>query len=397
MSWIEKYTAYMQQAEAPPNFVFWSGILSIAAIMKRKVFYKRKLQTIYPNVYVILTGPPGSGKGSAIIPTVKILKSTGIPNFLADRMSAEEICAIISNGFGQGVNVSGGGTVSLGNDDKSALVVEEEFGSLFGISDWMLEFLNKMWDSGEYDYQTRSNHSKPFLIRESALCVLAGTIPEHLKFISVHRQTAAISGGFSSRCIMPYANAQQTQDFWGTVGMSKVVEDSLVDELQKIYQNINGEFTFSLEAKKTLADFYYSIDFDSIESDAIRNFRNRLITHVGKTALCLAISDQKGQVIQEKHINKAIEELKKVEKNLDVIFAFVGESQDIEGMARVQQFINKKGVTTRKEILISLKRYVSSDQLNRILTVLEDDGSGHGVFTYVLDPSTKQYLIKSKT
>ena len=65
-NWIEAYQEYTEILPSPLLFRKWVGIFFVAAAMERKVLVRTMGSQLYPNLYVLLVGPPGIGKGQAI-------------------------------------------------------------------------------------------------------------------------------------------------------------------------------------------------------------------------------------------------------------------------------------------------------------------------------------------
>ena len=75
MNWISSYAAALDPiTEAPSAYVIWSAISVISAVLKKKVWVRRGTYKVYPNQYIVLVGPPGVGKGTAIHPAHSFIK-----------------------------------------------------------------------------------------------------------------------------------------------------------------------------------------------------------------------------------------------------------------------------------------------------------------------------------
>ncbi len=76
-NWLKAYIEYTENSEAPYLFQFWAGIFSIAAALERNVWAQWD-RILYPNFYIVLVGPSGVRKGSAMYPAERILKAADI-------------------------------------------------------------------------------------------------------------------------------------------------------------------------------------------------------------------------------------------------------------------------------------------------------------------------------
>jgi hypothetical protein len=74
--------------------------------------------------------------------------------------------------------------------------------------------------------------------------------------------------------------------------------------------------------------------------------------------------------INKQDMQVAITLVKQVQANLDRAFRGFGTSQLAEVTSRIQEFIEHRGQTTRKEILTFNHKYASPEDIDRILYVL---------------------------
>jgi hypothetical protein len=58
-NWLKAYCKHTEHSEAPLDFHFWTGVSTIAACLRRRVWKDELLFTWTPNFYIILVGPPG--------------------------------------------------------------------------------------------------------------------------------------------------------------------------------------------------------------------------------------------------------------------------------------------------------------------------------------------------
>ena len=71
---IDLYMHMIGRSEVPRRFHFWSAMSLLAACVADRVWVKADIATkIYPNLYVFLVGPSGSGKEQAIKVVLKLV------------------------------------------------------------------------------------------------------------------------------------------------------------------------------------------------------------------------------------------------------------------------------------------------------------------------------------
>ena len=71
---LNLYMHMIGRSEVPRRFHFWSAMSLLAACVADRVWVKADIATkIYPNLYVFLVGPSGSGKEQAIKVVLKLV------------------------------------------------------------------------------------------------------------------------------------------------------------------------------------------------------------------------------------------------------------------------------------------------------------------------------------
>src|ERR1700728_241141 len=90
-NWILAYNeAISKISEAPGQYNIWAAIAVVSAVLKNHVRMARGPYVVNPNQYIILVGPPGVGKGTAIHPAFDIAKKLNLINTISDRVTAQK-------------------------------------------------------------------------------------------------------------------------------------------------------------------------------------------------------------------------------------------------------------------------------------------------------------------
>lgn len=339
----------------------------------------RGFYNIYPNQYIILIGPPGIGKGTAINPATALVKKAGTCNYLSDRITAEKILVKLEAGFvgtqqqgQQSAQQSQAQPFVFTYGDKTSTIISTELPVFLGTSDWMIPLLCEMWERNEFSYDTKNKGT----VSAKGLCVslFGGCVPDYIRNLSKD-STAFITSGFSSRCIFVFANDRGKPVSWPEpVSNFSKLEDDLVDDLKQI-SSLKGAFSFTKDARQVWDSFYISsLKPNEFESDVVSNFKARMVSHVVKLAMCLSVSEKDTLEITKDNLFNAIQFIDGIKKMLDIAFRSIGESQLALAQDKVLRFIEFKGITTRSEILKNLRRHITDEDLGRVLHVLEYSG-----------------------
>src|ERR1700679_960812 len=101
--WIDSYFECVSpHTDAPDDFVRWSAISLLSAVLKNHVCFETGTYVVYPNEFIVLVGPPGVGKGTVMDILEKMNEETKpnkVVNCLNDRITAEKIIERIAEGW----------------------------------------------------------------------------------------------------------------------------------------------------------------------------------------------------------------------------------------------------------------------------------------------------------
>lgn len=370
--WLLSYLDYVKDTENPASYNIWSGISALSATMKRNCFLWYHGIKFFPNQYIILVGPPGLGKGSSIKPAVHLAKEAQTVNYLSDRITAEKIIEQLATGFNHPVvNISPTGPVSgLLQTEHTGCILAKELPVFLSSSDWMHSLLCQLWDENEFEHSTKNKGSRH--IKDMCVSLLGGCVPDYIRTLTKDR-LAAVTGGFTARCIFVYSTkkSQLVSDGWGAPNGSKSqLEHDLINDLKYI-STVEGEVFLTNEAKLLWNKMYNGYGTtDEFESDALANFKSRVPSHILKLALTISLSEGDSLRITETQLDTAIKLVEEVRDNVDITFRAVGESPLAAAQDRVMRFIEARGGCTKKEILKYNHKHITEEQLKLILTAL---------------------------
>lgn len=367
--WLESYLEYVSDSEAPEDYRLWCGISAIGAALKRKVCVKRGFIDIYPNQYIVLVGPPGVGKGTAMNPAIGIVKEANVAHYIEDRATAEAIEDTLATGFAATGKVGTFGNVNIMGIEHAATAVAPELSVFLGASDWMLQFMCTLWDKNEFSYATKKSGSTT--IKDNCFSLLGACTPDYIRKINKDSM-AAVAGGFTSRTVFVYANKKAKTIAWPLPATQlQQLKNDLVEDLRTIATN-SGECSWTDEAKDRFIEFYNDTDahIDEFESEVLVNFRARMWSHVVKNAIILSVSESDDLIIKLHHIDRAIKLVQKVFSSLDITFRGVGESSLADATDRVMKYIERKQKCSRSEILRANWKHITDEDLTRVLMTL---------------------------
>lgn len=403
-NWILAYNeAISKISEAPGQYNIWAAIAVVSAVLKNHVRLARGPYVVNPNQYIILVGPPGVGKGTAIHPAFDIPKKLGLINTISDRVTAQKIVERLSIGFdappkiiygttnghgnshipnsppviGGGIfNTSGSPTI-IATRESAATIMSSELQTLLSSSEWMTQFLCDAWDRKDFEYDTKNKGTH--FIKDMCVSMIGACVPAYIQSINKSAE-AAVNGGFTARAVFVYADAKAKDIVW-----PKSLEESagaefikkLEDDLITI-SNIEGEFSFNGEAKALFENFYLKsphVQPAESDSDVMRYFKSRAHVHFFKVAMAFSASRTDDRIIDRLDTILAIDLIKQVQANLDRAFRGVGNSPLAEATQKILNYVERMGAASRKQILKHNYMHVTNDDLTRVIYTLCEMGS----------------------
>ena len=125
-NWFEAYIEFTEDFESPPMFNKWIALLTLSVAAGRKVWLEEANNCVWPNLYVVLVGPSGIGKGQAMREVLPFIELTGVPRS-PDQVTIQQVIVDMS----AKLQVS-----STGQQITPYLLWAEELPSFLGMDAW---------------------------------------------------------------------------------------------------------------------------------------------------------------------------------------------------------------------------------------------------------------------
>jgi hypothetical protein len=345
-------------------------------------------------------GRPGIGKGEAIFPVSRALRKANTANVLSDRLTIEWIKDTMAKGFPT-TNTTASGGIAVGTD-SACIIIAPELSVFLRFPEDELPDLADLWDAnvGPNMYATRGKGL--VTITDPCPCILSGCAPEWLKAAV---PPSAIGGGFTRRVNFVFARESKQSNAWpDPIDWDKVIEP-FIDDLRRIAQ-LRGEYKFDNLARPMFEKLWnerFIIDADADE--ATTHYSISRWANASKLAMSIAASRSDDLVITKEMLEEADDMTSDVRADLKIVFRSVGESEMVNTMDKVIQFIEVKGAATIKQIQSVVWRDCTSPELDVIMTTLRDGGvvesktvGGREVYVCkVASPSAVRRRTKAKS
>lgn len=265
----------------------WTALSLISALVGRQVYYPFGHSRIYPNQYILLTGSPGSRKGSAIKTGTALLKELEFKYFAPNRAAKEALWEWLAK-QSQNAEVDEWIDDVIGEADDSfisqAYIATDEFLDFIGMGDdGLMTNLTNLWDNLDR-YVHPKTRSRDIIVPNPTINILSGITPGG---IAEAFRGLATSGGFFSRIMFVFSHPTNIKITFPSPP-NKSIKDDLISRLYEI-SKIQGEVRFPSDVQDFLDTLYKSSP--NIPDGRFSYYMQRRFSHLIKLITVLALSD----------------------------------------------------------------------------------------------------------
>lgn len=355
--WIQSYMEFTQRSEPPKMYHAWTAISVIAACMRRKVKLEWGTIHVYPNLYIVLVGPPGRcRKGTAMGVGESFLKELGI-KLSSSSITREALIHQLKTS--SDTHIDANGRMFL---HSSLTIFSKELTVFLGYNNLQLMMdLTDWFDcADQWEYRTKNMGTDDIsgvwvnLIGATTPALLNTTLPPD-----------AIGGGLTSRMIFVYENNKDHTELAPFLTPEeKELGTRLLIDLEQISM-MQGSFQCSDSFIETYTTWYNEADNSPPPFDDHRfaPYFERKPTHLWKLSMIMNASRCGDMVLTKEDFENALSILNRTERNMPYTFAGYGKNKEADVLNRVMVIIGSK-----KEIsLAELQRMVYLDADARTL------------------------------
>ena len=320
---FELFLNYTRGTEVPAFFYRWAAIGALGAWLGRDIHIKFGTQEVYPNLYVLLLGEPGTKKSTAIKTARNLLKKAGFNKFSAEKTSKEKFLMDLGGLDDLTEGESDFLDTNIFDDDevREVFIAADEFNDFFGNN--ILEFvslLGVLWDyRGVYENKVKNGQSVK--ISEPTVSILGGTTAT--TFSNTFPQEV-IGQGFFSRVISIHAKPTGKRITWPYEPTEEETKE-IIDYLRRIKTHCAGRLTFSEEAYALVDTIYQTW----VEVDDVRfaSYSNRRHTHFLKL-IAVHTAARCSRVVEKQDVIYANTVLHHAEQYMPQAYGEFGQSRN---------------------------------------------------------------------
>ena len=339
---IDTFVEAASDLGIPPAYVQWAAIFAVAVALGRHVWGVNQKGPFYPNLFVMLVGPPGSGKTQTedlLLPFMRDLNANLASRHVTIQALIDELSEANEERTIDEVRVL----------YKHLVILTSEFVETFqGYDVHFLGTLSGWWDCPEIWRERKRKMNETLILTKICLNLLTGVQPHVLAHVL---PSQAWEGGFLARTVFAYVNRPveiflrpKPGEVTHVTG-EKIKADlyiKLVTDLESISQ-----MTGLMKETDSFVEEYYKWKRDDHMQPYPRH--PRLVSYVlrrehqlEKLSLISAAS-RGGKVLTGRDYKRARKWLEMSEKNLDDIFVEMTHTDELLIMRDLNTFLKRIG------------------------------------------------------
>jgi hypothetical protein len=420
----ERWMRYMKDITSPESFIRFGYYYMIAAALQRRVWTGPEHQPLFPNMYVILVGDPGVGKGLVIKQVAEFLRfhklRSGLDSIGTADLSTPEKAAEFARAeleFTQAnknkkddlqlIPVAADASTYEALVRASALAIRyinykkwnptlekydqgtyghsslcfclEEISSLFRKkTEDLVNYLLHAFDCGDYEYDTKTQGRDR--VKKCCLSFFGGTTPA---FMQTTFSDKLLNEGFSSRTIFvfEYANRFNKLFFPELSAEQKEDKQKLLEHIKRL-STIYGKVEMTPEAIEFMETWWqqqHTIERPnrSMKMDAyyarknIHALKMAMAIHFSEDAEVNELNAPKNPITVEE-CKSALKLLEEVEMKMHYALGFDNQNPLAAPAKKIKEYIKKFGPQTRVDLMFEFNGLVRESELNEILMFLQN-------------------------
>lgn len=365
-SFIDLFLHWTREGKSPTTYWEAAALSTLAACADRNIWYDNGIDILFPNLFIVLVGPPGTAKSTTIkIARKRILEKIEGIVIAPDEISRQQMYVEMEHEARRIFDKSPWDT----DEYTSYNVFSTEWDTFIGIKDLeFLKILNKFYDC-EHPFEYKTKHQGKNYLPNTFLNMIGDIQPEILPDVL---PPSAIGTGFTRRIIFVVEYTKRNKN--PRPKLDNHTQNELIAIAHDIYQT-TGEMKLSKQADRIYMDWY---DAEEYSVPLKGNARFAAYTeckpqHALKIAMLHSLSRTHGKskIIEIDDWEWSLHWLNQVECNMDNAFIAFGQSVYAKITYQISNYIQLAGKTSVDKVLSVFWKDVSWSELGNILKTLE--------------------------
>ena len=418
---------------SPDNYIDFGFYYLISAALQRRVWTGPEHSRLYPNLYIVLVGEPGVGKGLVVKQVSEFLRHHKLPEpSLSKQSEAKAITQVDKEMMEEVMKADykrareAESSREKGKEEKyyekpllfpvaadattyealTAAIAKslrrinykeydesikkeimkiythsslcfclEEISSLFRKhSEDLVHFLIVTYDCGDYTKDTKTQGKDR--IKKCCLNFFGGTTPA---FMQKTFDDELINEGFASRTFFIFATQNRKNSLFipDLSPDQKLHKQDLLDHLQKL-STLYGKVTIDKETEQWLEDWWDTAQYTRANvSFRLNPYYARKNIHLFKMAMAVHFGESTEMHIKKESFEKALEILSNEERKMHFALGIDNNNPLASPAKKIMLYLNASGKRTKREILAEFWESVPNGEqsIEDILSYLMAMGS----------------------
>jgi len=342
---LTAYLRYTANTEPPTNYHIWTALSAISGCLQRRVYLKWGFKRLYPNLYIVLIGPSGCRKGTAMGIGKDLLQDINGVVLTSESVTREALIRDMRDCVATYMDP----TDNVPKFHCSITVQSEELSVFLGQGN--IKFLADLTDwfdcHDQWTYRTKGSGTDKL----TGVCVnfLGATAPDWLRSILPQE---AFGGGFTSRIIFVVEDTKKQIVADPTVSQDILnMRPYLVNDLEQIAL-MAGEMRFDNKTMEAYTKWYtHQSKSPVIKDPHFAGYCERRAVHTLKLSMVASASRSSDRIILVSDFERAVSLLESVEPKMPRAFLGLGKARYSESTAQIFDYLLKVKQTTRSDIL----------------------------------------------
>lgn len=329
IGFVDAFLKATSHVPSPAIFRKWSAIWAVGSAGRRKIWTQLvPKRPIYPNMYIFLVGPPGTGKTEAIVPTVEYVRKSDTAKVAPNDVTKQSLLDTLAKSK-DAVTFEGPPSAFI-DFHYMALGIRELSNFMSQYDQDLVGILTDLFDNPPVNDEKKRSGAGNVIVRPG-LSLLAGTATKNLGATV----SKAWGQGFMARVILVYSAEQNALNFFTDEDTPEAVssdtvhlDNELVIKLARI-GGMKGRVHWSPAAQNVFTTWAKS-EFAPVPPHAkLVEYNARRFLHMAKLSLISAMSNER-MVIEEEDARNGIDWLIEAEALMPEIFKEMAVHSDGE-------------------------------------------------------------------
>lgn len=359
-NWIDGFLEYTEETEPSKLYKTWSAIATVGAALRRKCFLPWGSETFYPNMYIVLVGPPAARKGTAMKPARAFMQSLGL-KISADESSRQALIQGLASSLAADDDPKTGVTLY----HSSLIIYSPELSVFLKQDPEMLEMLCDWYDCrDQFEYTTvgrgeeKASNVWVHLFGATTPTALQRSMPPE-----------AFGTGIASRIIFVYAEDKEKIVIFP--GGSDAVRQKLLYDLENI-NTLRGAFSYTDDFVEAYTEWRYKGEDDPpFKEDKLLGYLQRRPTQIFKLSMICNAARTDNMILTAHDLSMAIGYLTWAEKTMPQTFYGMGQNPLGSVQARVMSVLLTSKKIHARDLMNMFKDDVTRQQMGEIIGTLE--------------------------